>query len=741
MKTQITKMKTFTLSGKLIICKALLLFILIQSNLLNAQSPEIECQAAFGGNSYDPAGSVAPTSDGGYIVASNSTSGINGNKSVAAFGGGDIWIIKLDDIGNIQWQKVYGGTGVDGAWSIEQTYDGGYIVGGESASLPSGNKTALNYGLNDCWILKLDSNGDLEWENSFGGLSNEIAYDVHQTPDGNYLIGAYSASGISGNKTSPPFGYTDLWVIKIDTLGNKIWEKAIGGSVNEYLGDLNVTADNGCIIGGSSNSPVSGNKTENPVGDFDYWVLKLNDVGDIEWQNSVGGNYTEELKFCIPTSDGGYFIGGSSNSPISGDKSEPCFTIGLTYYDYWVAKLKSNGDVFWENTIGANKQDKCYLGAELNNGKLVIGGSSTSDINGDKTLPRMSVSEISDMWFVGLEPTGSIDWQIVLGGTQYELTKSIVATNDGGFIVSGDSESGVSGNKTVASLGVMDTWVIKMAGDCLPSPELCNTLDDNCNGLIDDDVTETISITATGATEFCQGGSVILNATYSGTSVQWQKNGVDIPGEITSSYTATTKGNYSCVTTSDCNSTTSEPIFVNVFKNPKAIISAAGPTTFCVGESVTLNVSPVAGCSYQWYKDALPIPGATATNYLATTAGIYKCKITKIVTGCYKNSAGIIVTVPCRTGEFGESNLVVYPNPSKGNFTLEANLENLDLSNLDDITIEIFNSIGQRIYEVHISESNNIILQNIIIENYASGVYLLKLIVGKDTYEQNLIFN
>ncbi|MBK8341897.1 MAG: immunoglobulin domain-containing protein [Bacteroidetes bacterium] len=297
--------------------------------------------------------------------------------------------------------------------------------------------------------------------------------------------------------------------------------------------------------------------------------------------------------------------------------------------------------MFFGKILSANKkQDKCYLGAELNNGTLVIGGSSTSDINGDKTLPRMSVSEISDMWFVGLEPTGSIDWQIVLGGTQYELTKSIVATNDGGFIVSGDSESGVSGNKTVASLGVMDTWVIKMAGDCLPSPELCNTLDDNCNGLIDDDVIETISITATGATEFCQGGSVILNATYSGTSVQWQKNGVDIPGAITSSYTATTKGNYSCITTSDCNSATSEPIFVNVFKNPKAIISAAGPTTFCVGESVTLNVSPVAGCSYQWYKDALPIPGATATNYLATTAGIYKCKITKIVTGCYKKFGG-----------------------------------------------------------------------------------------------------
>lgn len=712
MKTQITTMKRFALIGKLIKCNLLLLFIFFQSALLQAQAPEIEWQAAFGGNSYDPAGCVAPTSDGGYIVASNSSSGMTGNKSVAAIGGGDIWVIKLDNIGNIQWQKAYGGTGVDGAWSIEQTYDGGYIVGGESSSLPSGNKTALNYGLNDCWILKLDSNGDLEWQNSFGGLSNEIAYDVHQTPDGNYLIGAYSASGISGNKTSPPFGYTDLWVIKIDTLGNKIWEKSIGGSVSEYFGDLTVTADNGCIIGGSSNSPVSGNKTENTVGDFDYWVLKLNDVGDIEWQNSVGGNYTDELKFCIPTSDGGYFIGGSSNSPISGDKSEPCFTIGLTYYDYWVAKLKSNGDVFWENTIGANKQEKCTLGAELNNGTLVIGGVSTSDINGDKTLPRMSVSEIFDIWLVGLEPTGSIDWQNVLGGTQFEYAKSIIATNDGGFIISGDSDSGISGNKTVASFGALDTWVIKMTGDCLPSPELCNTLDDDCDGLIDEEVIEDIIINNLGSTTVCQGLSVSLVAEFTGDILQWFRNGSPIAGATGMYYDATNSGNYTCTTYSDCDTATSNTITVTVNKNPKAKIVAGGPTTFCVGDFVYLNELPTAGCSYQWQKDGANIPGATLNTYVATTTGIYRCVVTKIATGCFKSSNNIGVNVTCKTDSAFVEEISIIPNPAN-------NICNIQLPMDGKKEVLLINAIGQIIVQ---SETIENVLQ-LNVSALPSGIY------------------
>ncbi|MBK8341895.1 MAG: T9SS type A sorting domain-containing protein [Bacteroidetes bacterium] len=278
-----------------------------------------------------------------------------------------------------------------------------------------------------------------------------------------------------------------------------------------------------------------------------------------------------------------------------------------------------------------------------------------------------------------------------------------------------------------------DFWTLKLSAEyCVPTPELCNTLDDNCNGLIDDDVMETISISAAGATEFCQGGSVILNATYSGTSVQWQKNGSNIPGAIAASYTATTKGNYACITTSDCSSATSEPIFVNVFKNPKAIISAAGPTTFCVGGSVTLNVSPVAGCSYQWYKDALLIPGATATNYLATTAGIYKCIVTKIVTGCFKNSAGIVINVPCKEGDeiIDNFDFSVYPNPANEFVNIQFNS---DIYNNE--IVAVFDATGKKHFTSVVTDDQ----AQINITILAQGLYLVKLVSSKESQTKSFI--
>ena len=215
-----------------------------------------------------------------------------------------------------------------------------------------------------------------------------------------------------------------------------------------------------------------------------------------------------------------------------------------------------------------------------------------------------------------------------------------------------------------------------------------------------------------------------LSATYSSTSLQWQKNGVDIPGATLAAYTAATKGNYACVTTSDCGTAISETIFVNVFKNPKAIISAAGPTTFCVGGNVTLNVSPVAGCSYQWYKDASPIPGATATNYLATTAGIYKCRVTKIVTGCYKNSAGITVNVPCKEGlpddAAGEvitaKQILVYPNPTDEILFIE-------LPGNTNALITIYNNLGQQVQQQICYNE----MAEIVVEQLPAGIYFIEL--------------
>ena len=238
---------------------------------------------------------------------------------------------------------------------------------------------------------------------------------------------------------------------------------------------------------------------------------------------------------------------------------------------------------------------------------------------------------------------------------------------------------------------------------------------------MDEDINETISISAGGATTFCQGSSVVLSATHSGTSLQWKKNGIIIPGAISSSYTANATGNYSCDTYSDCDTTTSDVIVVTVNKNPKASIYAGGPTSFCPGGSVTLNVLPVGGATYQWYKGASPIAGATATSYVATTSGNYKCRVTKTATGCFKNSNAIAVIVSCKEGtsliDLVNSNLEIFPNPANQliTITLHAATDYVEL-------FEVLDATGKTVLTFNL-ENNQSVLD---ISNLASGLYYIK---------------
>ncbi|MFI5171106.1 MAG: FG-GAP-like repeat-containing protein [Chitinophagales bacterium] len=262
--------------------------------------------------------------------------------------------------------------------------------------------------------------------------------------------------------------------------------------------------------------------------------------------------------------------------------------------------------------------------------------------------------------------------------------------------------------------------------------EVCNTIDDDCNAIIDEGATPTISISAGGATTFCQGGSVVLTATHTGATLQWKKNGVNIPGATLISFTAVQKATYTCTTISPCGASTSTGIYVNVNKNPTASITAGGATTFCAGGSVTLTEAAVAGCTYQWYKGASTIAGATSTNYIATTAGNYKCRVTKTATGCFKNSNTITVTVPCKEGSTADeqpinSRFEIYPNPNNGTFTISTTLWPLcALCDNKENTVEIYNSLSQLIFSQPLKSQNEIIL----IDNLPSGIYFVRLSNG-----------
>ncbi|MFI5172937.1 MAG: T9SS type A sorting domain-containing protein, partial [Chitinophagales bacterium] len=695
--------------------------------------PAIEWENTIGGNYTDKLNAIKETSDGGYIVGGYSRSGISGDKIEPVNGLDDYWIIKLDNAGNILWQNTIGGSNADFLYSIEQTTDGGYIAGGGSSSGISGDKTENSLGSYDYWILKLDPFGNIVWQNTIGGSGLEYAICTKQTSDGGYIVGGYSYSGLSGDKTEASYGSYDIWVVKLNSSGNIIWQNSIGGNGADGLRSIEQTADGGYILGGESTSGISADKAEASIS-TDYWVIKLDGSGNITWEKTIKGGASDYLKDLHQTTDGGYILCGFSNSNIGYNKTENS-TGGD---DYWILKLDATGNIIWQKTIGGIYDESPDRILQISEEQYLIGGISSSGISGDKTENCMiGGAQGIDLWLVKIDDSGNIIWQNSIGGNNEDYLYDLNITTDGGYILGSTTFSDASGDKSENDFDIIDAnsddyWIIKMAPDCFA--ETCNTLDDNCNGIIDDGITETISISAGGATIFCQGGSVLLTATYSGTSVQWKKNGSNILGATSSTYSVNKSGNYTAVTTSPCGTATSSTITVTVNKNPSASISAGGATTFCAGGSVTLTEAPVGGCTYQWYKGAIAIGGATLTNYIATIAGNYKCRVTKTASGCFKNSNVITVTVPCREGEeliADENSFSIYPNPNDGTFTLSfqslSGLSTLNGTQEGVHLLQVYNSLGELIHSQNINSISGNVNETISIENLSSGVYFLKM--------------
>jgi hypothetical protein len=316
----------------------------------------IQWQNTIGGNLDDALRSVQQTTDGGYIIGGTSNSNISGDKTENSNGDDDYWIVKTDSIGNIQWQNTIGGSNDDWLFSIQQTSDGGFIIGGTSWSNTSGdkNENIVGMGGNDFWIVKADALGNIQWQNTIGGSNIDWLFSIKQSFDGGYFIGGRSTSGISGDKSENALGFEDYWIVKTDSVGNIQWQNTIGGNNTDALTTVELTADGGYIIGGFSGSGISGDKTERRKGIWDYWVLKIDSIGNIQWQRTIGGSGADVLLSLQQTDDGGYIFGGSSGSLISGDKTEN--SLGIN--NYWVIKTDVQGAIIWQNTIGGLGDDQ-----------------------------------------------------------------------------------------------------------------------------------------------------------------------------------------------------------------------------------------------------------------------------------------------------------------------------------------------------------------------------------------------
>lgn len=183
--------------------------------------------------------------------------------------------MRLDTNGNRIWDQSFGGSSWDDLYSVQQTADGGFILGGRSQSGLGGNKISPNFGGQDYWVVRLDTDGNKLWERSFGGTSGDLFGQVCQTADGGFILVGGSPSGTSGNKTSLGFGNQDIWLVRLDAQGNKLWEQAYGGSDGDTAASIQQTSDGGFILGGASFSRADGNKTTPVFGGLDLWIIKL----------------------------------------------------------------------------------------------------------------------------------------------------------------------------------------------------------------------------------------------------------------------------------------------------------------------------------------------------------------------------------------------------------------------------------------------------------------------------------
>jgi hypothetical protein len=349
--------------------------------------------AGFGGTRPDLLTSFLQTRDGGYMLAGYSESLAGGDKTQTLWGGTgdkDYWIVKIDAFGNKEWDRDFGGVFTDRLYSVKETPDGGYLLAGESTSGISGDKTQLLVGNTDFWILKTDSLGTKLWDKDFGGTDYDYLSCMIATNDGGYMLGGVSLSPASGDKSQPSWGGWDFWIIKIDAQGNKIWDKDFGGTDHDYLNGIEQTADGGYILGGYSLSDIGGDKSQANKGLYDYWIVKIDSLGTKQWDKDFGGILNEYINSIHQVSDHGYILAGISENGISGDKTTPTWG-GL---DFWVIKTDSSGNFLWDRDYGGTDDEDFFGNiTPFANGDLLLAGISYSNTSGTKTEDNLGVEQ------------------------------------------------------------------------------------------------------------------------------------------------------------------------------------------------------------------------------------------------------------------------------------------------------------------------------------------------------------
>ncbi len=442
-------------------------YALSSASSMSVDMAGIEWQKMLGGSMGDAFFDIQPTNDGNYIAAGASGSwdmkDDNGNVVPGYESYAEAWITKIDPTGKILWEKLIGGNGYDQAMSIQQTSDGGYIFAGFSNST-DGVFADKNHGTSDGWVVKLDSNGNQQWQTLLGGSNDDELLSIHETPDNKgYIVAGYTnSSDIANANLIGMCRNTNAYVAKLDLSGNIVWQDVIGGSDFDYGSSIIPASNGGYILTGyteSNDFPLAFWKNH---GYNDIFVMKLDESGNQQWINLIGGENGEATAFgnaIQPTLDGGYILIGQSLSShlytITGTTNVIETTHGSS--DVLVVKLDQSGNIQWLNLLGGTGYDDGTAIQQTSHGDYILVGRTTSSNSDDVGQNHGGW----DIWAAKLDSTGDLLWQDVLGGSAYEQSTAIQPTPDEGFILAGYTESSNSGNVGM-NHGYQDGWIVKL---------------------------------------------------------------------------------------------------------------------------------------------------------------------------------------------------------------------------------------------------------------------------------------
>jgi len=340
--------------------------------------------------------------------------------TTSSFGGGsaDFWLVKTDANGNVEWNQTYGGPESDVAVAMVQTSDGGYALAGETYSSGAGDS--------DFWLVKVDSSGSIQWNKTYGEPTADRANFVIQTSDGGYALAGYS----TGNNASK-----DLWFVKTDSSGNMQWNRTYGGSRSDSANSVVQTSDGGYALTGSTNS--FGDEIPHAC-----WLVKTDSEGNMEWNKTYGGSREYLARSLVQTSDGGYTLAGGTGS--------------LVNYDVWLVNVDSAGNKVWDVTWDTREPARTTSLIQTSDGGYAVTGwtESLDGLFGFRNY----------FFLVKVDLNGNIQWNSTYEGLGDSKALFAVQTEDGGYAMAGTT-------KSTDEEAYYDIWFAKVDASGEPIPE------------------------------------------------------------------------------------------------------------------------------------------------------------------------------------------------------------------------------------------------------------------------------